>query len=122
MLEPVGYSKNLGQFVSAIQVLFKRHNNLLKWHHESESIMDIGIGDGRMANEVFIPSIPKNVKEYIGCDFSVDMLESSKRTITSPKFKTFQMDITTETVPIEMRNRFHHIFSCFLFHLIPNVR
>lgn len=122
MIEPSGYSENLGPYVDVARNIFNKHKNLLKWNDEPESIMDLGMGDGRVTKEIFLPNIPQNIKEYVGCDISLDMLISSKKVIGHSHFQTFQMDATVETVPAEMRGRFHHIFSNYLFHHIPNTR
>lgn len=121
MNDPEEYSKNLGQFVDVARILFQKHKHHLKWSDE-ESILDLGIGDGIIAQEVIIPILPENCKEYVGCDISVNMLKSSEKSVSLRNFATIQMDATTENLHYEVRNRFHHIFANYLFHHVPNIR
>lgn len=84
--------------------------------------MDLGIGDGRMTNEFKLPIVPKNIEEYIGADVSQPMLQCAKETVRHEKFRIVQLDITAANVPVEMKNRFHHIMSNNLFHIFSNIR
>lgn len=119
---PQQYSRNLAPFVNIARHLFEKHGNLLKWNSEPESILDIGIGDGTITKEVIMPRIPSNVKEYIGADISEAMLKSTKETVRFNQFTTMQMDVATKDLPDQMRNRFHHVFSSYLFHHVQDMR
>lgn len=116
MYNPQQYSRSIGLLVNATKNVFEKHANLLEWNSEPESILDHGIGDGKMTNEVILPLIPRNIKEYVGADISNTMLETAKQTVKHDKLKFVQLDAATRELPNEMRNRFHHIFSNLMLH------
>lgn len=91
MFNPKMYSPHIDACIAISKQLYKKHETLLKWNPESESIADLGIGDGRMTKEVILPIIPKNVKEYVGGDISDIMLNTAKVTIQHEKFKTVHL-------------------------------
>lgn len=122
MIDPVGLSRNIDDYISTAKILFQKHSQLLKWKSEPESILDLGIGDGRMTKEVILPILPKNIKEYVGVDISETMLASARECISHNKFKTQTMDAVTNSVPAHLKNRFHHIFSNNLFHFMRDMR
>lgn len=122
MNNPQLYSKNLDQSVILIRGVLQKHKELLKWNSEPESILDLGIGDGRMAKEVIFPLIPSNIDEYIGGDISETMIASVKKMISHEKFKTIVINAQTTSIPSELKNRFDHIFSNFLLHHTQDVR
>lgn len=122
MIQPDQYSENLDPFVHIVRDLYDKNIHLIQWNSEPESVMDLGIGDGRMSEEVILPMIPKPLREYVGVDISQIMLESAKEKITHDQFTTILLDAGTSNLPDEVKNRFHHIFSSFLFHHVKDVR
>lgn len=122
MYNPQSYSRNLDFSVKIIKQLFEKNKKFLKWSSEPESILDLGIGDGRMTKEVIIPIVPKNIKEYVGGDISEIMLKSAEKTLNYEKYRSFIIDAQAKSVPVEMKNRFHHIFANFLLHHTRNTR
>lgn len=124
MFNPTGYSRHIGNtgFVDATWKLVNMNKTFLIWRQEPESILDLGIGDGRTTKEAIIPILPKNIKEYIGADISEIMLQSARETINLETFKTIQLDGTMKCLPPELLNRFHHIFSNYFFNYIHDVR
>lgn len=91
--------------------------SFIRWSSNPESIIDVGIGDGRVTNEAILPMLPENIKEYVGADLSTNALNFSKTTVTHPKYKTIQIDICSNELPIEYQNRFDKVFACFLLHM-----
>lgn len=122
MFNPRRYSQNLGPFVNWTKIAYEKQRHLLKWNSEPESILDIGIGDGRMTKEVILPLIPKNIKEYVGADISETMLNYAKGIINHEKFTTAFVDIKANSVPVEMQNRFDHVFCSYLLHHVQDTR
>lgn len=110
MNTPELYTKCLGPIMEITKKIYKNHQTLLNWNFETESVMDVGIGDGMVANEIIIPSLPKNFKEFIGCDISDDALNSAKKRITIPNSHFINMDISSKNIPVEYLKRFDHIF------------
>lgn len=122
MNKPDSYSKNLDHVIKNLNNYFQKYGKLIKWKSEPESILDFGIGDGRLSKEVLFPKIPKNIKEYVGVDISEVMLKSAKETIKDSRFNTYQLDAATDSLPEELKNRFDHIFASGLFHHVQNIR
>lgn len=122
MYSPQKYSKNIEPVVNIIRTVFLKNAKLLKWKSEPESIMDLGVGDGRMTKEVILPSVTKNIKEYVGADISEVMLKNAEKTIDHEKFRTVVLDAQTKKIPVQMKNRFHHIFANFLLHQTRDTR
>lgn len=120
MYNPQRYSRSIEPYTQIAKDLFQKHEKLFKWNSEPESILEIGVGDGKITNEIILPMIPKNIEEYIGSDISEVMLESAMKTITHDKFKTFQMDAGSRNIPNEVKNRFHHVISNYCLHSFPN--
>lgn len=123
MFQPEKYSQHLDQFIDITKQLYQKHQKpLLVWSSEPESILDLGIGDGRTSKEVTLSIIPKNVKEYVGADISEVMLKVAEKTVQHEKLSVVQMDAATKNLPDNMNNRFHHIFACYLFHHVQDLR
>lgn len=121
-INPKWYSQHLDPFVDTTKAFVENPSKHLKWSLKPESILDLGIGDGKMTKVVILPLIPINIKEYIGGDISEKMLSSAKATISHEKFKTLRIDATTKNLPNELKNRFDHIFSYNLFHHTQDLR
>lgn len=106
--------------VNINKIALGKYWQFIKWGDEPESILDIGIGDGRVTKYAILPNISKEIKEYIGSDISQEMLNFSKTVIDHPKYVTVQMDICSNEIPLEFQNRFDKIFSCFLLHMVSS--
>lgn len=121
-MNPQLYSRNVGPLLNLTRILFEKHGKLLKWKTESEAILDVGVGDGTIARDVFLPSTPENLKEYVGSDISEAMLKRAKDIVLHPKFSTINLDITNKNVPQQLLNRFHHIFVNLVLHALNDPR
>lgn len=100
------------------KTILDKYFHFFKWSNTPESIIDVGIGDGNVAQNITIPHLPKNIKEYIGCDLSQNMLDFSKTIIDHPKYDTVKLDICAEDVPLEYQRRFDKVFACLLLHMV----
>lgn len=122
MFQPVLYSNNLDPYIVIAKQLYQKHSKLIRWHQVLESVMDLGIGDGRTSKEVVLPIVPQSLNEYVGADISVTMLASAEKTVNHNIFKAIELNAATKNLPDELKNRFHHIFSNYLFHHIQDTR
>lgn len=122
MCSPRASAADLEEFIETSKRRYETIKKYLKWRPEPESILDIGIGNGFFTKRVIIPFIPQNVKEYIGCDKFETTLNSAVETNVHENFKTLQLDITSQNIPGNLRNKFEHIFVNHIFHHIQNLR
>lgn len=122
MNNPVLYSRHLEPLLELSQSLIEQYREFLKWNEGDVSVMDIGIGDGRMAKEILVPILPNNVKEFFGSDTSESALKHAENIMNMPTFKTVKLDIATSSLPEELKNRFTNVFSSFCLHNIKNTR
>lgn len=122
MQNPETFSRNLDHIVTVIGDLYEKHGGFLKWKPESECILDLGIGDGRVTREIVLTIIPKNVKEYVGADLSEPMLKSVTKTLLHPKLQTLQLDAATKNLPNDLKNRFDHVLANGLLHHVQDAR
>lgn len=122
MLEPEKFSTNIGGFLAVTKNLFEKYESHIIWKSDPESILDIGIGDGSLTKSIILPRIPKNIKEYIGGDLSENMVKAVRELIDIKEFKAIQFDVTVKSIPAELRSRFDHVFSNYLFHHVQNIR
>lgn len=114
------YSRNNHSVIKSVKPILGKYISELEWDEDNVSILDIGIGDGRMTKEVLIPSFPKKIKELIGCDISESALQHSRSVINSPLFETLKMDIATTVLPDQLKNKFNYVFSVFCLHNVKN--
>lgn len=116
------YSKNVDPLLRMIESIVNKYNHVIQNKERSVSVMDIGIGDGKIAKHVIMPIFGKNIKKFVGCDISASALEHAKNEINSSIFETIELDVGTLDLPEEMMNRFTHIFSSLCLHNIKNTR
>lgn len=122
MYQPQPYSKNIDQLVRITKAIYEKYGKFLKWTSQPESILDLGIGDGKMTENALLPFVPNNIKEYVGADITEVMLNSAHETVCHEKFRTVLLDGATKRLPIELHNRFHHIFANYSFQHISDTR
>lgn len=122
MLNPKLYRRHVSVTINANRNLYEKYGKHLKWKEQPEIILDVGIGDGIITNEVIIPFIPNAIEEYIGCDISDIMIESVESLIKHPRFKTLKLDITTKEIPENLLNKFSHIFANYALHAFSDIR
>lgn len=122
LASPEKFSRSIGPQIKVLRPIFEKYLNELDWRENPVSVMDVGVGDGRLAQEVIIPSIPNRLREYVGCDISETALQLANTRKKYSIFKTIKMDIATPHLPIEMVNRFHKVFSNFALHNVKKQR
>lgn len=121
MINPELFSRNLGPIVDITKKIYDKHQMLLKWNYESESVLDVGIGDGMIAKKIIIPSLPTNFKEFLGCDISEEALDSARERIKMPNCHLINMDISSKNIQSEYKNRFDHIFCNRCLHNLHDI-
>lgn len=123
MIHASKYSKSLDYALKNLVNMNQKYLKLLKWNKSEEvSILDIGMGDGKISKELILPIIPKGIREYVGSDVHQTVLNFAKEKLTHPKFTTVELDVTTKNLPKEMQNRFDYVFALHVFHHVPDLR
>lgn len=117
MDKPEFYTK-LSFSLTTAEKFFIKNWHFITWGDTPQSIIDVGIGDGKVTKHAIIPRLPHNIKEYIGSDFSEQMLNWSENVIDYPKYETLKMDICAEKIPKEYQSRFDKVFASFLLHIL----
>lgn len=120
MINSVFYSANNNCTYNSAKLMLNRMNQFIKWK-KNASILEFGIGDGRVSADVLFPIIPTDFREYIGIDVSKSMVELARKTIPSGKTQLIDTDIL-KSVPKEFENRFDYIFSFLTMHWIYDTR
>lgn len=122
MEKPELYTKGNSKVVINKAAL-EKYGQYLRWSKSPESIIEAGIGDGKVTQQVIIPFLPNNIKEYVGTDISDKMLVFSNNLIEHPKYKTAVLDICAKEIPQEFHNRFDKAFASLLLHMVgPNAK
>lgn len=122
MNRPDFFSKNGNYLLGMTNAIYNKYDNKLIWNNDTECVMDIGVGDGSVAQQIIIPRLPKNFKEFIGIDLSEAAVKYAKKIIDLPNTKMILMNISTKDSPAEYKNRFDHIFSNRCLHHVENLK
>lgn len=96
--------------------ILKKYCYLLNWK-KNETILELGIGDGRTSSDAVFPILPQDFREYIGSDRASSMVEHARKVIESERAQFAVLDISKQ-IPIEFQDRFNHIFSFYMLHWI----
>ncbi|XP_063927789.1 juvenile hormone acid O-methyltransferase-like [Zophobas morio] len=89
----------------------------------SETIMDVGTGDGTVLFDVLLPKLPPDFKKLVALDINPDMLllaESKSR--QNEKIEFVCLDIATKNLPPRFHSDFDHIFSFYCLHWVAEQR
>lgn len=120
MYQPALYSDNNICAVLSTQFLMEKYGKLINWQ-KNGSVLEIGMGDGRVSNAVLKPLLPQDVKEYVGTDISATMLGHAKKMFAFEKARFEVLDIV-KCIPSRFENSFDHVFSFLLFHWIKETK
>lgn len=121
MYLPRLYSSSNDVAVTLAKYILNKYGYLLKFK-KSEVILDNGTGDGRTTIEALLPRLPKDVKEFIASDKSINMINYAKNVEALRKIMFIELDIETKILPQYLEDKFDHIFSFFVFHFVKNSR
>ncbi|XP_044750891.1 juvenile hormone acid O-methyltransferase-like [Coccinella septempunctata] len=86
------------------------------------SVLDIGLGSGRVFYEVLLPLLPKNVSEIIGSDREIEMIDFCRSMNEDPRITFEKLDITDENLPNHLQKRFDLAFSSYCFSYLRDLR
>ncbi|CAG9829235.1 unnamed protein product [Diabrotica balteata] len=107
--------------VRLTKIHLDKYKHLLQWK-PSESILEFGCGDGQVSEQLLLPVLPKDYKEYVAMDNSKEMLDHFKQHVNIPRLQAVHRDISTKPLETCWRNRFDHVFGLFVMHMVQNPR
>ncbi|KAJ8919547.1 hypothetical protein NQ315_002168 [Exocentrus adspersus] len=122
MDEPETYSKNNDLQQTDNVFILDKYFRLVKTNGDDESILDIGVGDGKFAVEKLIPRFPNKLGKFVGCDVSEKMVQFAKEAHRDAKVEFVQLDVSCEEVPVDFEACFDHIFSFYTLHWVSKQR
>lgn len=117
---PQLWSKNSNAALAFNTSQLSKYRHLLKWN-KNASILEFGFANGHNSNQMFLPILPNDYKEFIGSDISIEMVEDAKKHFRMPRSKIVQMDIAGD-IPEDYHNRFDHVFCFLTMHLVKSPR
>ncbi|CAG9838417.1 unnamed protein product [Diabrotica balteata] len=118
---PKQWSRSCGRVLEITNEHLQKYAHLLKWRNNA-SILECGIATGENSVKSIIPILPQDYKEFVATDNSKNMLEVAKNVINIPRSTVCELDVTARHPPLNMENRFDHIFGFFLIHMVENPR
>lgn len=86
------------------------------------SVLDIGVGSGRVFQEVLLPLLPKNVTDIVASDMEENMLVFAHSKITDPRVTFEKFNILDKNMPTHLENRFDYSFSSYCFSYVSDLR
>lgn len=107
-------------FVKNCYLNFMKSMNISKT--DQLSVMDIGIGGGRIFYEVILPLLPSNVSEIVGTDIDHEMIEFCHSMNKDPKISFEKLNIEDKNMPKHLQNRFNIVFSSYCFSYVKDLR
>lgn len=106
--------------LEAAPKFLKKYQHLIKWRNGGNvSVVDLGSGTGCTTVKVLKPFLPANFKELIGLDKDPAMIEYARKHYLSEKTDFKFVDIC-KSVPLDLENRFDHMFSFYCIHFIQD--
>ncbi|XP_028145595.1 juvenile hormone acid O-methyltransferase-like [Diabrotica virgifera virgifera] len=118
---PKQWSRSSKRILEITNEHLQKYAHLLKWRNNA-SILECGIATGENSLKSIIPILPQDYKEYVATDKSQIMLQYAKNIIKIPRSIVCQLDVNVRHPPLNMEDRFDHIFGFFLIHMTDNPR
>uniref|UniRef100_A0A6P7GK52 Juvenile hormone acid O-methyltransferase-like isoform X2 n=1 Tax=Diabrotica virgifera virgifera TaxID=50390 RepID=A0A6P7GK52_DIAVI len=118
---PKQWSRSSGRVLEITNEHLQKYAHLLKWRNNA-LILECGIATGENSLKSIIPILPQDYKEFVATDNSKNMLECAKDIINIPRSTVCELDVNARHPPLDMENRFDHIFGFFLIHMVDNPR
>ncbi|KAL4111906.1 hypothetical protein QTP88_015777 [Uroleucon formosanum] len=116
---PERYVKNNGIQRKAAKDVLTAYGEKMVWT-SNEIVLDIGCGPGDVTSDILYAFFKNYIKQLVGFDKSVEMIEYAKNFFECSKIEFKVLDIENSNDCSFYSHRFNKIFSFFCFHWIHN--
>lgn len=89
----------------------------IKWRNFSDSVIDIGCGDGSVTSSILRRYVPNDCSRLVGCDISQKMVQYANKHYATDQVSFKVLDIEG-ALPRELKSSFDHAFSFYTLHWI----
>lgn len=122
MFEPHVYNRTLTLLREEADYLLRKYFNHVKLRPcGNDKILDVGCGEGTITSKHLFKMFPTKNHTLIGSDKSIDMVNFANSTFTRDGLSFRHLDIETESLPIDMKENFDHVFSFNCFQWIEDI-
>lgn len=122
MVEPKSYSKHSDLQKTDNVFVLDNFLELVRWGGDDETVLDVGVGDGKFAVENLVSAFPRSFGKFVGCDISQEMVVFARENYKDSRIEFVQLDVSCDEIPADFRSHFHHIFSFYTMHWVPKQR
>ena len=88
-----------------------------KWN-KFEDILEIGCADGTIARQILFPFVQHCLNRLHAVDYNGEVIEIAKENNDNTKITFSVMDIEDCQAAMENKDRYDHIFTFYLFHIV----
>ncbi|XP_027849621.2 juvenile hormone acid O-methyltransferase-like [Aphis gossypii] len=116
---PEHYVKNNGMQRKNSEDNFNIYIKKMVWK-SNEIVLDIGCGPGDVISDILYPLLKNNIKQLVGVDKSIEMIEYAKKTYGCSNIDFKVLNIENANDCSLYSNRFDKIFSFLCLHWVHN--
>ncbi|GJQ66752.1 putative juvenile hormone acid methyltransferase [Trypoxylus dichotomus] len=106
----------------AAKDFLENYGPLLKWKSYKEDILEVGCADGSITKNILFPYIKDHVHKFLATDKLANMIDVAKKENYLEEIEYQILDVMNRKNVENMHNRFDHIFSFIVAHIIPDSR
>nr|XP_023018279.1 juvenile hormone acid O-methyltransferase-like [Leptinotarsa decemlineata] len=123
-MDPELYSRNNSVQTNENCHIISKYLNIDTWK-EGESVLEIGMGNGKFTMETFLPKLGNKIHRYVGSDISEKMVEYAERKFhqkQNPNIEFMKLDPQLNEISSSLIEQFDHVVSFNCFHFFSDAR